>query len=94
MKYIKGITAEEEYSDSEVLTPKDRFNEAVMTGLRTIWGVNLEALRWHHCTNQLFDNRLQEFKNEDLLKVENNHIILTKKGKLQADYIASELFLG
>jgi oxygen-independent coproporphyrinogen-3 oxidase len=94
MKYINGVTAEEEFSDSEILTPKDRFNEAVMTGLRTIWGVNLEVLRGHHCTNKSFDNRLEKFKNEELLTVEKNHIILTEKGKLQADYIASELFLA
>jgi oxygen-independent coproporphyrinogen-3 oxidase len=93
MKYINGVTAKGDFSDSEILTPKDRFNEAVMTGLRTIWGVSLEALRWHHCTDKSFDNRLEEFKNEELLKVENNYIILTKKGKLQTDYIASELFL-
>jgi oxygen-independent coproporphyrinogen-3 oxidase len=92
-KYINGVTNGVEFSDSEILTPKDRFNETVMTGLRTIWGVNLEVLRWHHCTNKLFDNRLEEFKNEKLLTVESNHIVLTKKGKLQADYIASELFL-
>ena len=93
MKYINAVTAEEEYSDSEILSPKDRFNEAVMTGLRTIWGVNLEELRRNHSTKKSFDKRLEEFKNEGLLKTENNYIILTKKGKLQADYIASELFL-
>lgn len=92
-KYISGVTADTEYSESEILTPKDRFNEAVMTGLRTIWGVNIGDLRWHHCTNKLFDNRLEEFKKEGLLEINNSNIILTKKGKLQADYIASELFL-
>lgn len=94
LKYVKGVTVEEEYSESEILSPKDRFNEAVMTGLRTIWGVNLEELRRNYCTNKSFDKRLEEFKNEELLKTENNYIVLTKKGKLQADYIASELFLG
>lgn len=92
-KYIDGVASTKEYSESEILTPKDRFNEAVMTGLRTIWGVNMDDLRWHHCTNKLFDNRLEEFKNEGLLEINKSNIILTKKGKLQADYIASELFL-
>jgi oxygen-independent coproporphyrinogen-3 oxidase len=93
MKYINGVTGKEEFSDSEILTPQDRFNEAVMTGLRTIWGVNLDDLRWHHCTSKSFDIRLEEFNNDGLLTIEKNQIILTKKGKLQADYIASELFL-
>jgi oxygen-independent coproporphyrinogen-3 oxidase len=92
-KYIEGVASGKGYSESETLTPKDRFNEAVMTGLRTIWGVELDALRRRHCTGTAFDRQLEGFKNDGLLKVENKHILLTKKGKLQADYIASELFL-
>lgn len=92
-KYIEGVTNETSFSETEILTPIDRFNEAMMTGLRTVWGVDLEKLRWHHCTSESFDRKLEEFKNEGLLSIENNSIILTKKGKLQADYIAGELFL-
>lgn len=92
-KYIEGVTTNKEYSESEILTPKDRFNEAVMTGLRTTWGVNLDDLRWHHCTGKSFDQQLEAFRKDGLLEVENNQITLTKKGRLQADFIASELFL-
>ena len=92
-KYILGITTNKEYSETEILTPKDRFNEAVMTGLRTVWGVSIDDLRWHHCTGKSFDEQLEAFRKEGLLEVENNQIRLTKKGRLQADYIASELFL-
>lgn len=92
-KYIQGVTTNKEYSETEILTPKDRFNEAVMTGLRTVWGVSIDDLRWHHCTGKSFDEQLEAFRKEGLLEVENNQIRLTKKGRLQADYIASELFL-
>jgi len=92
-KYIDGIRTNKEYSESEILTPKDRFNESVMTGLRTTWGVSLDDLRWHHCTSNSFDQQLESFRKDGLLEIENNQITLTKKGRLQADYIASELFL-
>lgn len=43
-KYIKSIQQNKLPSKVETLTKKDRFNEYVMTGLRTIWGVSLAKI--------------------------------------------------
>ena len=40
-KYIKAIQQKELPSEVETLSKNDLFNETVMTGLRTIWGVSL-----------------------------------------------------
>ncbi|MCF7568312.1 radical SAM family heme chaperone HemW [Sabulilitoribacter arenilitoris] len=44
-KYIKSIQQNELPSTVETLSKKDRFNEYVMTGLRTIWGVSLNKIK-------------------------------------------------
>jgi oxygen-independent coproporphyrinogen-3 oxidase len=42
--YINSLNENRLPSEKEILTRKDRFNEAVMTGLRTIWGVSFEKI--------------------------------------------------
>jgi len=39
-KYLQGIDNNEPYSESEILTEQDRYNDYIITGLRTIWGVS------------------------------------------------------
>ena len=42
--YVKAIAKNELPSEQELLTNKDVFNEMIMTGLRTIWGIDLEEI--------------------------------------------------
>ena len=44
-QYIKAIEKGQEFSELEVLTKEDRFNEYVLTGLRTSSGLSLERLQ-------------------------------------------------
>src|SRR5690606_39003041 len=39
--YLKAIDDGNLPSEREILSPTDRYNEYVMTGLRTIWGIDL-----------------------------------------------------
>ena len=43
--YIKSIQESRLPSEVEILTVTDRYNEYIMTGLRTIWGVSLEKVK-------------------------------------------------
>ncbi len=101
-KYIKTIQLSELPKESEILSEKDRFNEYIMTGLRTIWGVSLEEVGQNFgkiFKDDLFKNA-QHFIDRDLLIIENcqtecNRSILkvTNKGKFLIDGIASDLFM-
>jgi len=44
IKYLKALDRNELPKETEILSKKDRFNETIMTGLRTMWGVNLMAV--------------------------------------------------
>ena len=39
-KYLHGIENNQPYYEIEVLTEQDRYNDCIITGLRTIWGVS------------------------------------------------------
>lgn len=91
--YMKGVLNNTPFYEEEILTPKDRFNELLLTGLRTKWGVNLDELTFKHCTTKAFNQQLEDFKNNDLIVEFESVIYLTEKGKLQADHIAAMLFI-
>lgn len=39
-RYLQGIENNQSYSETEILTEQDRYNDCIITGLRTIWGVS------------------------------------------------------
>jgi oxygen-independent coproporphyrinogen III oxidase len=92
--YINGMIAGNRPCETETLTLKDRYNEYVMTGLRTIWGVDLGKVesdfgpRYRDYLLQQAAPHLEDhllFLDEDVLRT-------TRKGKFLSDGIASDLF--
>lgn len=92
--YIKAIQNNELPMETEILTISDRYNEYIMTGLRTIWGVSLERIENEFGLEYLkyLEKQSQKFLNDDLLSIENNILKPTPKGKFLTDGIASDLF--
>lgn len=92
--YINKIQENILPCEIEELTVQDRYNEYVMTGLRTIWGVSVERIETEFGVN--FKNYLlkeaQYYINKEQLQLENNILKTTIKGKFFCDGIASELF--
>lgn len=44
-KYLDGLENDQPYSEREILTEQDRYNDFIITGLRTIWGISEEYLK-------------------------------------------------
>ncbi|MBK0370559.1 radical SAM family heme chaperone HemW [Flavobacterium agrisoli] len=93
--YLKTIEKKELPSEVEVLTVEDRYNEYIMTGLRTIWGVSLERIASEFGVTYLeyLQKQAQKFLEDELLFIENNILKPTLKGKFLTDGIASDLFI-
>lgn len=93
--YIKSINENKLPLTTEQLTKEDSYNEYIMTGLRTIWGVSLERIESEFGQDFLnyLNKQSQRFINDGLLEIENNILKTTKKGKFLCDGIASDLFL-
>ena len=92
-KYIKAIQQNTEYNTLEVLTPENIFNEMILTGLRTIYGVDLIKLEAILSIPDNVKEKVEEFIENSWMKQEDSIIYLTKAGRLRADFIASELFV-
>jgi oxygen-independent coproporphyrinogen III oxidase len=94
-KYKQSLSLGKTPAIKEVLSPFERCNELLMTGLRTKWGVQIAALEV--LTQGFFGkenkNNLIKMQEQDYVFISNDYLFLTKKGKLLADYISSELFL-
>ena len=91
--YLKSLQNNELCFEMESLSPEDRANELLMTGLRTKWGVSLDKLKGLVNTDTLeFKTVLDGFLQTEDIVLTNGILKLTGKGKLKADRIASELF--
>jgi oxygen-independent coproporphyrinogen-3 oxidase len=93
--YIKSIDADKLPNESEILSVSDRYNEYIMTGLRTIWGVSLERIKSEFGLSYLdyLMKQAQKFLDDELLFIANDILKPTKKGKFLTDGIASDLFI-
>jgi oxygen-independent coproporphyrinogen-3 oxidase len=96
-KYIKSLEMDKLPSEAEILSINDRFNEYIMIGLRTIWGVSFQKIKDGFGIDYLthFKKNIQPFVKKELLKVHTKTQVVTttKKGKFMADGIASDLFI-
>ncbi|PIF69431.1 radical SAM family heme chaperone HemW [Flavobacterium sp. 2] len=92
--YLKAIQNNELPIETEILTISDRYNEYIMTGLRTIWGVSLERIENEFGLEYLnyLKKQSQKFLDDGLLSIENNILKPTPRGKFLTDGIASDLF--
>ncbi len=94
-KYIKAIESDSPLFDKEELDRKTRFNEYIMTSLRTMWGINLDYVE------DIFDkegydyirNLSGKFIDYGLMRQEKQTLVLTNQGKMISDNIISELML-
>lgn len=91
--YIQKINSGLPYFELEQLSPENKFNEYILTGLRTCFGCDLRVMK------ELFgEEKTAAFEKNIRLQSqfiqENNGVFtLNLSGKLYADKIASDLFI-
>ncbi len=93
--YISSVQQGVVPFEKEELSDDLRYNEYVMTALRTMWGIDLNFLksefgltRFGFCVKVA-----RRYMAEQKITFTDQKIILTKKGKLFADQIAAEMFI-
>lgn len=93
--YLKSIAENKFPSETETLTTTDRYNEYIMTGLRTIWGISLDRIEKEFGKSYLdyLNQQAAKYIEDHLLFVDDNILRTTKSGKFLSDGIASDLFL-
>ena len=93
--YLKSIAENILPSETEILTKTDRYNEYVMTGLRTIWGISLDRIEREFGKTYLdyLNKQSYNYIEDHFLFVDDNILRTTKTGKFLSDGIASDLFM-
>lgn len=94
-QYLTALSDGKLAETVEELDQYDRFNEYMMTSLRTMWGVDFKKIKDQYGPAYLQDTmkNIQPFMERKWLQLEADMLKLTQDGKYFADYIASELFL-
>lgn len=93
-KYIEAIAKNHLPIQTEILSTTDKYNEYVMTGLRTIWGVSLKKIEQDFgigYKNYIL-KQSQKYVTQQLIQIEGHTLTVTQKGKFLSDGIASDLF--
>lgn len=92
--YINSVSKEILPLEREYLSKIQKVNEYILTGLRTIWGIDLKQIERQVSKEQFvfFIDQVEKFKNQLLVNVHTNILRLTKEGTWMADGIASDLF--
>ncbi len=92
IKYLRNLNKNTFY-EQETLYKKDIYNELLMTGLRTIWGVDLNkiALLGTEYT-QYLQMQTQKYIQENKLYIADNHLIANYKDWFMIEGIISDLF--
>jgi oxygen-independent coproporphyrinogen-3 oxidase len=94
-KYIKALSSGSLLFEKEELDKRTRFNEYIMTSLRTMWGIDLDFVE------RIFDKEGYDYVvnlsgkmiDYGLMKQENKTLVLTNQGKMISDNIISELMV-
>jgi oxygen-independent coproporphyrinogen-3 oxidase len=92
-KYMESMGKDSSWFSSETLSVNERWNELLLTGLRTNFGVSIDQLKKINPISPAIEAKLAEFVAYGWMEESFTLLCLTKEGKLKADYIASELFL-
>ena len=93
-KYLTLLDEGKVPFSKEILTNEDIVNEYLLTGLRTIWGCEIDKIEKLDATwmEKNIDS-LNNFQVQNLISILENKLILTPKGRLFADKIVSDLFI-
>jgi len=94
-QYLHSITNGTVPFQSEILSRADLLNEYLLTTLRTQWGSDLVHIKNLFAYDLVGENMayLDALHRQELIIINEATLALTKKGRLLADKIASDLFL-
>ena len=93
-QYVKSISEGIIPAEIEILSVKDKFNEYILTSLRTIWGIDLQFVQrefGEYYLETLKSKLLVQLK-QTFVEQNNDTFILSEKGKYFADKISLQLF--
>jgi oxygen-independent coproporphyrinogen-3 oxidase len=89
---MKNIENNKTWFETEILTKIDKYNEMILTGLRTNKGLNINKLNDILKVNEDFYKQINKYCSDGFMEKNDQIIKLTLQGYLHADKITADLF--
>lgn len=92
--YIRSMGENKLDFEREELTEANKYNEYILTSLRTMWGIDLDQveMEFGKTRKSVLEAQLEDYEKKGLVERKQTNFILTRKGKFFADKIAGDLF--
>lgn len=92
--YLKSLQNDELAFEQEDLSKADQFNELIMTGLRTKWGIEFKRIReeFGEEIQAHFEKQIKEWEKHGTLQYANGHVYLRPGQTLIADHVIADCF--
>ena len=93
--YITGAKKNVSYFEEEQLSEKEKFNEYILTRLRTKWGISLQEIsnRFGEKNAKTVSNILAKYISSNKIKEENDIFTFTREGIFISDDIISDFMI-
>ncbi|MEN8115667.1 MAG: radical SAM family heme chaperone HemW [Bacteroidota bacterium] len=93
--YIQAFENNTGYFEEEFLTPEDKFNEYILTRIRTQWGISFDYVRQNFGKEKAdyLEKQISKYKETKKIIVKNNIITLSREGFFISDEIMSDLMI-
>ncbi len=93
--YMEAIFQGKLKNKIEILEKNEKYNDFVITSLRTMWGLNTEKLKKYFGDTyaEFFIKKTTKFIQQNLMKQNRNYFILTDQGFIISDYIMQDFLM-
>lgn len=94
IKYLKAIEKNILNYEEEVISEKDRFNEKIMLGLRTLWGINIDELEKEFSSSLMkhFYKELKKLEATKKVRISNQIVTIHPESLFFTDGIIAQFF--
>ncbi len=93
--YIKALDKNQSYFEEEILGENEKYNEYILTQIRTIWGVSINYIQSNFGGEKAtyFLKNIEKYKGTELLIQKNDIFTLSRKGLFISDEIMADLMI-
>ncbi|NQU53372.1 MAG: radical SAM family heme chaperone HemW [Bacteroidetes bacterium] len=93
--YIKALDKNQSYFEEEILGANEKYNEYILTRIRTIWGVSINYIQSNFGEEKAthFLKNIEKYKGTELLIHKNDIFTLSRKGLFISDEIMADLMI-
>lgn len=94
-KYLEGVENNQPYWESEILSEQDRYNDFIITGLRTSWGISEEMIRGSFPTRYFehFEKYREKYLHTGQVEYHAGKVRISAEGLFISDQIMADFMV-